>query len=149
MSELYENLMAGLNDVLAYVKGEPVDAVIHYFPAPDVKNIRARMGMTQLEFSRVFGVSVGTLRNWEQGRRTPHGPSSTLLRVMDKEPEAVKRALAAVREDFKNHKVVRVARRPDAPEAPAPAKPAKAAKGKRPRPTPHSTFHAPHSTNRP
>lgn len=108
MSEMYEGIMTGLKEVLAHAKGEPVDMVIHHIPAPDVRAIRKRMGMSQLEFSRVFGISIGSLRHWEQGRRNPQGPARTLLKVMDKEPEAVKRALAAAREEFKQHRVERL-----------------------------------------
>jgi putative transcriptional regulator len=58
-----------------------------------VKAIRERLGVTQEEFARMFRVSVGTLRGWEQRRRHPHGAALTLLRVIDREPEAVRRAL--------------------------------------------------------
>jgi putative transcriptional regulator len=58
-----------------------------------VKAIRERLGVTQEEFARMFRVSVGTLRGWEQRRRHPRGAALTLLRVIDQEPEAVRRAL--------------------------------------------------------
>ena len=118
MSEMYEGIITGLNEVLAYAKGEPVDMVVHHIPAPDVRAIRERMGMNQTDFARTFGITVDTLRNWEQGRRNPQGTARTLLKVMDKEPEAVKRALAAAREDFRNHRV----ERPHAPTVETPVK---------------------------
>lgn len=58
-----------------------------------VRSIRERMGMSQATFARLFGISVDTLQNWEQGRRQPEGPARMLLRVIDREPEAVRRAL--------------------------------------------------------
>lgn len=58
-----------------------------------VRAIRERMGMSQATFARLFGISVDTLQNWEQGRRQPEGPARMLLRVIDREPEAVRRAL--------------------------------------------------------
>lgn len=58
-----------------------------------VRAIRERLGMSQAAFARMFGISVGTLQNWEQGRRQPEGPARMLLRVIDREPEAVRRAL--------------------------------------------------------
>jgi putative transcriptional regulator len=58
-----------------------------------VKAIRAKLGQSQAEFARMIGVSVATLRNWEQGRRTPEGPALALLRVAAAEPRAVARAL--------------------------------------------------------
>jgi putative transcriptional regulator len=57
-----------------------------------VEAIRRRLGLTQKEFARMFGVSVDTLQGWEQ-RRRPRGPALALLRVIDREPEAVRRAL--------------------------------------------------------
>ena len=62
---------------------------------PDVPAIRKKLGFTQEKFASSFGVSLGTLRNWEQGARFPDGPARVLLTLIDREPEAVKRALAA------------------------------------------------------
>jgi putative transcriptional regulator len=63
------------------------------FAPADVKAIRSRLGKSQSEFALMIGVSVATLRNWEQGRRTPDGPALALLRVASAEPQAVRRAL--------------------------------------------------------
>lgn len=65
---------------------------ITYAPA-DVKAIRAKLKQSQPEFASMIGVSVATLRNWEQGRRVPDGPALALLRVAEAEPRAVARAL--------------------------------------------------------
>jgi putative transcriptional regulator len=51
--------------------------------------------LTQAEFAALFDVSVHTLRNWGQGRRAPEGPARAFLKVIEKEPEAALRALAA------------------------------------------------------
>jgi putative transcriptional regulator len=51
--------------------------------------------LTQVEFAAKFGISLGTLRHWERGDRQPRGPALILLHVVDKEPRAVLRALAA------------------------------------------------------
>lgn len=59
----------------------------------DVKKVRARLGQSQEEFALMIGVSVATLRNWEQGRRQPDGPALALLRVADRNPLAVMEAL--------------------------------------------------------
>ena len=53
----------------------------------------AKLGVSQSEFALMIGVSVATLRNWEQGRRTPEGPALALLRVAAKNPRAVAEAL--------------------------------------------------------
>jgi len=63
--------------------------------ASQVKLVRRRLSLTQAEFARRFQVSLGTVRDWEQGRRQPDGPAQVLLWVIDREPEAVLRALAA------------------------------------------------------
>jgi putative transcriptional regulator len=59
----------------------------------DPRAVRERLGISQAAFARMFGVSVWTLRNWEQGRRRPDGPARALLRVIEREPEAAQRAL--------------------------------------------------------
>ena len=62
---------------------------------PDPKAIRERLGLSQSRFASIIGVSVRTLQNWEQGRREPEGPAKALLRVVDREPQAVLHALHA------------------------------------------------------
>lgn len=62
---------------------------------PDPKAIRERLGLSQSRFASIIGVSVRTLQNWEQGRREPEGPAKALLRVVDREPQAVLQALHA------------------------------------------------------
>ncbi len=57
--------------------------------APDVATVRDRLGLSQSRMAALMGISVGTLRNWEQGRRRPEGPARALLRVAAKHPEAV------------------------------------------------------------
>ena len=59
----------------------------------DIAATRRRLGLSQTEFAAWFGISPGTLRNWEQGRRVPEGPARVLLRVIEREPEAVRRAI--------------------------------------------------------
>ena len=65
------------------------------FKPADVKAIRDNLGKSQPEFAMMIGVSVATLRNWEQGRRVPDGPAQALLRVAAQNPEAVAAALSA------------------------------------------------------
>jgi putative transcriptional regulator len=57
------------------------------------RRIRKRLGLTQTEFSLRIGVSVDTIRNWEQGKRCPTGAARSLLKVLDKAPEASLAAL--------------------------------------------------------
>ena len=57
------------------------------------RRIRKRLGLTQVEFSLRIGVSTDTIRNWEQGKRCPTGAARSLLKVLDKAPEASLAAL--------------------------------------------------------
>jgi putative transcriptional regulator len=59
----------------------------------DIKSIRQSLEKSQTEFALMIGVSVATLRNWEQGRRHPEGPARALLKVAESNPEAVRKAL--------------------------------------------------------
>jgi DNA-binding transcriptional regulator YiaG len=55
----------------------------------DIKQIRSGYQLSQGEFAALLGISVATLQNWEQGRRTPDGPAKILLQVAAKHPDAV------------------------------------------------------------
>ena len=61
----------------------------------DIKTVRKRLQRSQSEFALMIGVSVATLRNWEQGRRRPDGPARALLKVATENPEALEKALRA------------------------------------------------------
>lgn len=61
--------------------------------AVDPLGVRRRLKMSQAAFAQVFGVSVRTVQEWEQRRRKPAGAARTLLRVIDREPAAVRRAI--------------------------------------------------------
>lgn len=60
----------------------------------DVRAVRSKTGLSQERFAASFGISVATLRNWEQGRRQPEGPARALLMAIDAEPKTVMRAIA-------------------------------------------------------
>lgn len=62
---------------------------------PDVQAIRRKLGMSQSEFATRFGFSVRTVQEWEQGRALPDRPARILLRVIEKSPKTVERAVAA------------------------------------------------------
>ena len=94
MSNAFDSIKQGLDEAIAFSKGKPGEAVVHEFAPIDVKNIRARVGMSQSEFASAFGISVSTLRHWERGDRTPNGPALVLLNVVAKEPNAVLKALS-------------------------------------------------------
>ena len=65
-------------------------------PVAAVRDLRHRASLTQIEFARRLGVPVETIRNWEQGKRTPRGPARALLAVIAHAPETVFAALATL-----------------------------------------------------
>ena len=63
-------------------------------PSPaQLRALRTKLGLSQAQFARRFGFTLDTVQQYGQGRRRPSGPASTLLRVIEAEPEAVIRAL--------------------------------------------------------
>ena len=60
---------------------------------PEVRDLRRRARLTQIEFAARLGVPVETIRNWEQGKRMPRGPARALLAVIAHAPETVFAAL--------------------------------------------------------
>ena len=64
-------------------------------PVKDIVALRRFVGLTQEEFADALGISVHTLRNWEQGRRSPEGPALALLRIAARHPRVLRENLAA------------------------------------------------------
>ena len=92
-----EDLLKGLENAVAYARGARAGGIKHVVYVPqrsDVRAVRRKLGLSQAGFAARFGVSPATVRNWEQGRRRPEGPARVLLTIIDREPQAVERALA-------------------------------------------------------
>jgi putative transcriptional regulator len=70
--------------------GRPDDATY-------ARSVRGRTGLTQTAFAARIGVPVETVRNWEQGKRSPRGPARALLRVLEQAPETAFAVLAKAR----------------------------------------------------
>lgn len=60
----------------------------------DIVALRAFVGLTQEDFAKALGISVYTLRNWEQGRRKPEGPAMALLRIAARHPKIIRENVA-------------------------------------------------------
>lgn len=73
----------------AILRGEKEASRTFVVEAPDVKQIRERYELSQTEFAALLGISIKTLQNWEQGRRSPRGAARVLLQVAAKHPDAV------------------------------------------------------------
>lgn len=59
----------------------------------DIADLRAFVGLTQVEFAQALGISVRTLQGWEQGRRRPEGPSVALLKIAARHPRIIRENL--------------------------------------------------------
>ena len=91
----FERLCESIKQAGQIRKGLRKPSRVFRHAQPNVKDIRERLGLTQESFAALMGVSNRTLQNWEQGRREPDGPAKALLRVVEREPQAVLHALHA------------------------------------------------------
>lgn len=97
MSRLGERLIRSAKEARAIARGEKEPARIFVPPQDlDVAAIRMKTGLSQDMFAKRYGFSAAAVRDWEQGRRRPEAAARTLLIVIERDREAVDRALAAV-----------------------------------------------------
>lgn len=87
--ELFRELAASVREGGAILRGRTKPSRQFVVDAPDIKRLRSRYKLSQHEFATLLGISVATLRNWEQGRRTPDGPARILLQVASKYPDTL------------------------------------------------------------
>jgi putative transcriptional regulator len=92
---LASRIEAGLQEALAHAKGEATAVRVHVPDDIDVRSIREAEGLSQEAFASRYGFAASALRDWEQGRRVPDRAARLFLKVIAKEPKAVRRALAA------------------------------------------------------
>ncbi|MGH7079568.1 MAG: helix-turn-helix domain-containing protein [Acetobacteraceae bacterium] len=97
MSSAGKRILRSVRKARAFARGEAADGFVAHVPDEvDVRAIRAKLGLSQDAFAVRFGFSAAAVRDWEQGRRRPEAAARVLLRVIAREPEAVRRALATV-----------------------------------------------------
>jgi len=90
----FEQLMAGMEDALAYAQGDKDRGVEHKVPAiPDVAAIRKNLNLSQSQFATAFGLDKSSIQEWEQGRRRPDRAARVLLRVIELNPALVREAV--------------------------------------------------------
>jgi len=87
--DLFRELEASVREGGAILRGERLASRSFVIESPDVRSLRDSFQLSQLDFAAMLGISVKTLRNWEQGRRKPEGPARVLLQVAAMHPEAV------------------------------------------------------------
>jgi len=92
-ADAFRELMTSVRQAGRIRRGKQRPARTTTFKPADVRSARRKLKASQAEFALMIGVSVATLRNWEQGRRVPDGPALALLRVAAKNPAAVAEAL--------------------------------------------------------
>jgi putative transcriptional regulator len=86
---MFAELLESVREGGAILRGERAPSRRFEIASPDVRAIRERFDLSQSEFAGLLGISVKTLQNWEQGRRTPHGAARVLLQVAARHPDAV------------------------------------------------------------
>lgn len=94
MGTFFDDLLESVQQMDEIQKGERQPSREFSVDALKVKEIRQATGLSQAKFAAVIDVQLGTLRNWEQGRREPTGPAKALLRAIHNDPEHVLQALA-------------------------------------------------------
>lgn len=92
MSAAGEKILRSVRSMRAAIeRGE--ELIVHVPAEVDVRAVRRRLGMSQAEFASGFGLGLDAVQSWEQGRRRPEGAARVLMKVIEREPEAVRRAL--------------------------------------------------------
>ncbi len=87
--DLFDELLESVREGGAILRGEKAASREFILEDPDVRGLRESYGLSQPKFAALLGISVGTLRNWEQGRRRPEGSARVLLRIVAKHPDAL------------------------------------------------------------
>ena len=87
--KLFNELVASVREGGKILHGKTKPSRKFIIETPDVKKIRSDYKLSQIEFAALMGISVKTLRNWEQGRRVPEGAARVLLQVAAKHPEVI------------------------------------------------------------
>ncbi len=92
-SRTFKELEKSIREAGKIRRGEAKPSRVFQYEAIDIRKLRESVHVSQAQFAKMIGVSKDTLQNWEQGRRRPRGPAKALLRVFEKNPKAVVRAL--------------------------------------------------------
>ena len=94
MTTAGERIIRSAKQALEFAEGKKDHGCTVHIPEEiNVRRIRRKLNMSQKVFAEYFGVNVRIVQDWEQGRRVPSGASKNFPFVIDREPEAVRRAL--------------------------------------------------------
>jgi len=94
MSKAGKRILASVRKVRAFARGEAREGfVVHVPDEVNVRAIRKRLALSRVEFANRFGFSADAVKEWEIGRRKPDRSARVLLKIVEHEPDAVRRAL--------------------------------------------------------
>ena len=93
--KLFAQLVESMKQMNEIVRSERAPSREFHVEPRAIKELRSKLGLSQANFAALLHVDVGTLRNWEQGRREPTGPAKALLTAIRRDPVHVLKALAA------------------------------------------------------
>ncbi len=93
MGKFAKDLIEGMTEAAAYADGKKAGAAMHVVEVPDVRAIRRQLHMSQHEFADAYRIPLATLKNWEQGRRTPDAPAAAYLQAISRKPQVIRDAL--------------------------------------------------------
>jgi len=86
-------LVESMTEACEHAEGKRGRMRVHVVDVPDVRAIRRRLRMSQMEFARAYRIPLATIKNWEQGRRQPDAPAAAYLQVIAKRPREAREAL--------------------------------------------------------
>lgn len=81
-------ILAGIREVKSFKAGQTQLVTRKLSEPANARTIRETLNLSQIAFAALMGVSVRTLQDWEQGRRSPSGPAKALLRIAEQNPDA-------------------------------------------------------------
>ncbi|HML12351.1 MAG TPA: helix-turn-helix domain-containing protein [Xanthobacteraceae bacterium] len=113
----FDELLKSVGEATAHARGERVPGLrvhVRSVDRSEVATVRLKAGLTQAQFAEVLGASVGTVRKWEIGERSPSGAAATLIRVLGYDPTIVSKALGFSPGPAKRMPRSRIARRKEA-----------------------------------
>ncbi|MBF0437361.1 MAG: helix-turn-helix domain-containing protein [Magnetococcales bacterium] len=92
LGNMAQGILAGLNEAIAHAKDEPNTVRTTFHECADAKAIREKLGMSQSEFCKTYGIPLNTLQNWEQGRNNPDRTASAYLWAISELPRQISEA---------------------------------------------------------
>jgi putative transcriptional regulator len=92
----FDRIAEGLDEALAIARGEAQPAQLYIPTEIDVKAIRAKLSVSQVDFAALFGFTANQIKDWEQGRSRPLGGVRAYLMIIERDPSLVLRLLRAI-----------------------------------------------------